>query len=90
MPSWDRPCQLLVAYLLCWFFCDHVSPAVGACRVQCCPKQKVNSLIALCDNPIHGLASQMSVKACEIVRSCVGGALTAIKEVVEVASEVRA
>lgn len=50
----------------------------------------MNLLIALSDNPIHGLATQLSVKACDIVRSCVGGALTAIKEVVEVASEVRA
>lgn len=48
----------------------------------------MNSLIALSDNPIYGLATQLSVKACDIVRSCVGGALTAIKEVVEVASEV--
>lgn len=46
-------------------------------------------MIALCDNPIYGLATELSVKACDIVRSCVGGALTAIKEVVEVASEVR-
>eukprot|EP00752_Nemacystus_decipiens_P003733 g3439.t1 len=56
----------------------HITPAMT----------KVNSLITLCDNPIYGLATQLSVKACDVVRSCVGGALTAIKEVVEVASEV--
>ncbi|CAM9439416.1 unnamed protein product, partial [Hapterophycus canaliculatus] len=49
---------------------------------------KVNSLISLCENPLHGLASELAVRACDIVRACVGGALTAIKEVVEVASEV--
>ena len=42
----------------------------------------------LCDNPLHGLAQQLAVKACDVVRSCVGGALTAVKEVVEVSSEV--
>lgn len=45
--------------------------------------------MSLCDNPLHGLASELAVRACDVVRSCVGGALTAIKEVVEVASEVR-
>ncbi len=50
----------------------------------------MNTLISKCDNPLHGLASELAVKACDVVRSCVGGALTAIKEVVEVASEVRA
>lgn len=51
--------------------------------------QQVNALMAVCDNPLHGIASELSTKACETVRSCVGGALTVIKEVVEVASDVR-
>ncbi|CAN0557365.1 unnamed protein product, partial [Ectocarpus sp. 12 AP-2014] len=28
---------------------------------------KVNSLMSVCDNPLHGLAMEMSVKACEVV-----------------------
>lgn len=67
-----------------------MSVVLVALNVVVVRTEKVNSLIALCDNPLHGLASQLAVKACDIVRSCVGGALTAIKEVVEVASEVRA
>ena len=61
-------------------------------RYQCvaCNLRQVNALMAVCDNPLHGIASELSTKACETVRSCVGGALTAIKEVVEVASDVGA
>lgn len=51
--------------------------------------RKVNALISVCDNPVHGLAVELSAKACDVVRTCVAGALTATREVVEVALEVR-
>lgn len=50
--------------------------------------EKVNALMSVCDNPLSGLATELGNKACDVVRSCVAGALTAIKEGVEVASEV--
>ncbi|CAM9699705.1 unnamed protein product [Pylaiella littoralis] len=50
--------------------------------------KKVNALMSLCDNPIYGLSVELSAKACDVVRSCVAGALTATREVVEVALEV--
>ncbi|CAM9705501.1 unnamed protein product [Ascophyllum nodosum] len=49
---------------------------------------KVNSLISACDNPIHGVATQLGNRACDTVRGCVAGALTVAKEVVDVAIEV--
>lgn len=51
--------------------------------------RQVNALMSLCDNPIYGLSVELSAKACDVVRSCVAGALTATREVVEVALEVR-
>lgn len=44
--------------------------------------------MAVCDSPLYGLATELGNRTCDVVRSCVGGALTAVKEVVEVASEV--
>lgn len=49
---------------------------------------QVKDLLAVCDNTLYGLAAELATKACDTVRSCVGGALTAVKEIVEVASEV--
>lgn len=51
-------------------------------------RPQVNALIAICDNPLSSLANELGKRTCDIVRSCIAGALTAIKEVIDVASEV--